>query len=269
MILQNYKEIYKQSKKSSIVVYLLLRVLIILCLVREFMLGNYMNAMLCIYSLILLAVPLFVKRRLKISLPSGLEISIFCFIFAAEILGEIDNFYGNIPIWDTMLHTINGFLAASVGFSLIDLLNNNVKNFSLSPVFVAIVAFCFSMTIGVLWEFFEFTADNVARTDMQKDRIVNIISTVELDPEKNNNAIVIKDIAYTVLYDEEGNILTTIDGGYLDIGIIDTMKDLFVNLLGAVVFSVFGYLYIVDRDKYKIAKRFQIKKIDEGKKEEV
>ena len=264
MILQNYKDIYHESKKSTIVAYLLLRLIVIACMIREIFLGNYMNVVLCIYSLVLFAVPLLLKNKLKISLPSGLEIAIFCFIFASEILGEINNFYGNIPNWDTMLHTINGFLAASVGFSMIDLLNNNIKNFNLTPIFVAIFAFCFSMTIGVLWEFIEFTADVVIRTDMQKDRIVQVVSTVELDPQKDNNAIVIKNIDHTILYDKEGSELAKIEGGFLDIGIIDTMKDLFVNLIGAVVFCVFGYLYIVDRDKYQVAKKFQIEKIEDN-----
>ena len=262
MRLQSFKEVYKNSKKSSIAVYLLLRVLIVICLIREFILQNYMNTILCVISLLLFAVPIFIKGKLKINLPSGLEISIFCFIFAAEILGEIENFYGNIPIWDSLLHTLNGFLAASVGFSLIDLLNHKVKNFNLSPIFVALVAFCFSMTIGVLWEFFEFSADRIANLDMQKDRVVNMISTVELDPENHNQAIVIKNIDHTILYDKDGNELAVIEGGYLDIGIIDTMKDLFVNLIGAVVFSILGYLYITDRDKYKFAESFQIEKIN-------
>ena len=155
-----------------------------------------------------------------------------------------------------MLHTLNGFLAAGIGFSLVDLLNENSKRISLSPFFVAIVAFCFSMTIGVLWEFFEYGADRYFKTDMQKDFIVNTISTVTLDPKKDNNAIVVDGIDYTILYDANGKELATIEGGYLDIGIIDTMKDLFVNFIGAVAFSIIGFLYIENREKYKFATNF-------------
>ena len=155
-----------------------------------------------------------------------------------------------------MLHTLNGFLAAGIGFSLVDLLNENSKSISLSPFFVAIVAFCFSMTIGVLWEFFEYSADRYFKYDMQKDYIINTISTVTLDPEKNNNAIRINGIDHTILYDENGDELATIEGGYLDIGIIDTMKDLFVNFVGAVAFSIIGFLYVKNREKYKFATNF-------------
>lgn len=160
-----------------------------------------------------------------------------------------------------MLHTINGFLAAGIGFSLVDLLNENSKSINLSPAFVAIVAFCFSMTIGVLWEFFEYGADKYFRYDMQKDYVINSISTVTLDEENANNAIVIKEIDYTILYDAKGNELAVIENGYLDIGIIDTMKDLFVNFIGAIAFSIIGYVYIKDREKYKFADNFIPKKV--------
>lgn len=260
MKIKEAKEIFKNTKKSSLMTYIVLRILVLICLVREMILMNYLNALLCVLSLILFNVTFFIEKKFKIDLPNGLEIAIYCFIFSAEILGEVENFYGTIPIWDNILHTLNGFLAASVGFSLIDLLNKKVKNFNLSPVFVALVAFCFSMTIGVLWEFYEYSSDKFTLSDMQKDAIVSTVSTVTLDPNHDNKAVVVKNIAKTIMYDKDGKQIAVIDGGYLDIGLNDTMEDLFVNLIGAAVFSTLGYLYIVDRDKYKIAQKFQIKK---------
>lgn len=111
------------------------------------------------------------------------------------------------------------------------------------------------MTIGVLWEFVEFTADSVVITDMQKDKIVKNISSVEINQNSENVPIKVNDIEKTEIYSKGGKI-TTIENGYLDIGIIDTMKDLFVNFIGAIVFSIMGYLYIKNRDKYKFAKNF-------------
>jgi len=189
-------------------------------------------------------------------LPSLLEAIIYLFIFSAEILGEIYNFYGNISNWDLMLHTLNGFLCAAVGFSLIDLLNENSKKLKLSPIYVTLVAFCFSMTVGICWEFWEYTLDKVVLYDMQKDTLVSTISTVELDPQKNNKEVIIKNIDKTILYDENGKELATIEGGYLDLGVNDTIEDLFVNLIGAVSFSILGYFYIKNRDKYKFAENF-------------
>jgi len=252
--MKRIKKIVENNSKSSIIVYLLLRLLVILCMIRECFSGNWNNAFLCLLSLVLFLMPFFIEKKLKIELPSVLEIIILLFIFSAEILGEINNFYGRIPYWDTILHTLNGFLCAGVGFALFDLLNNNVKSIKLSPFFLSIVAFCFSMTIGVLWEFFEFSADQYFGTDMQKDRIVHNINSVLLNDEDENIAIKIDDIEKSIIYINEGKY--EIKNGYLDIGLIDTMKDLLVNFVGALVFSILGYLYILNRDKYKFVDNF-------------
>lgn len=250
------KEVYKETKRSSLLVYMILRFLVILCMILELLRGDLNNALLCLLSLILFTLPFFIQKTLKITLPSLLESIIFIFIFSSEILGEINNFYGLIPFWDTMLHTINGFLAAAIGFSLVDLLNKNSKGIQLSPLYVSIVAFCFSMTIGVLWEFIEFSADKLFKSDMQKDRIVESIASVEFDPDKNNQSIQYNNISYTILYDKDENVLLKINGGYLDIGLIDTMKDLFVNFIGAIVFSILGYFYLINHQERAFIKNF-------------
>lgn len=249
------KKKYNETNKRSISVYLVLRVLVIASMVFQILSGNIANGLLCILALFLFTIPTIISEKYKIGIPSVLESIIYCFIFATTILGEINNFYGIIPFWDTILHTLNGFICAGIGFSLVDLLNQNSKGISLSPLYVAIVAFCFSMTVGVLWEFFEFTADSVVRTDMQKDRIVQSISSVELNPSRENVPIKVSDIEKTEIYTEDGKIVT-IEGGYLDIGIIDTMKDLLVNFVGAIIFSIIGFLYVKNRDKYKFARNF-------------
>ena len=249
------KEKYKETNKKSIIAYLILRILVLISMVFQIIMGNFQNVLMCILSLILFTIPTIVSEKFKIGLPSLLETIIYIFIFSSTILGEINNFYGIIPFWDTLLHTLNGFLCAGIGFSLVDLLNQNSKKINLSPIYVVIVAFCFSMTIGILWEFYEFTADSVLRTDMQKDRIIQNISSVELNLDRENIPIKVNDIEKTEIYSKDGTI-TTIENGYLDIGIIDTMKDLFVNFIGAVVFSIIGFLYIKNRKKYKFAKNF-------------
>ena len=265
-----------EYKKRDLTVYVILRILVIITMISQLLRGNYENVFMCILTLILFLVPIFIDRKLNIKLPTVLEAIILLFIFSAEILGEVRNFYGIFKGWDTILHTINGFLCAAIGFSLIDILNRSHKfHTKLTPLFVALVSFCFSMTIGVLWEFFEFGADNILKLDMQKDRIVNTISTVTLEPEGKNKPVIVDNIKKTVIYsyDEAGDIIeTTIEGGYLDIGIIDTMKDLIVNFIGAVVFSIIGLLYINNRDGYKFAEAFMPilkteKEIEETRKE--
>lgn len=250
------KERYKETKRSSLVVYMILRLLVIICMILQIIRGDIHNALLCLLSLVLLFMPFFIQRSLKITLPNTLEIIIFLFIFSAEILGEIQNFYGLIPFWDSILHTINGFLSAAVGFSLVYLLNSNSKKISLSPIYLCLVAFCFSMTIGILWEFFEYGTDKILKVDMQKDEVLETISSVNFDPENNNNAILIENIDHTILYDKNGNEIVTINDGYLDIGLNDTMKDLLVNFLGAIVFSCLGYFYIISNGSNKFITHF-------------
>lgn len=261
--MKKIKEAYKESRKGVLVVYLLLRFLVILVMVRQIFLHNYWNAFLCILVLIQFLIPYFITKKLKIELPSIFEIIILLFIFSSEVLGEIQNFYGVFKHFDTVLHTLNGFLCAAVGFSLIDLCNNNSEKFNLSPLYLTIVAFCFSMTIGVLWEFLEYSIDKVMLSDMQKDKLVTKISSVWLNPDGKNKAIIVDNINKTIIYSDSGE--TVIEGGYLDLGLNDTMKDLIVNFVGAVVFSIFGYLYIINRDKYKIAEKFMPKKVNKCK----
>ena len=253
---KQYKKAFQEAMarelrehKSSFIVFYILRLLVIVVLVRQLMLANYEGAFFCILAFLLLYLPSWIQVKLRIELPPPLEITIFCFIFAAEILGEVNAFYVVIPGWDTMLHTINGFLAAAVGFSMVMLLNDDERvAFHLSPAFLAMVAFCFSMTIGVLWEFFEFGMDYFLGTDMQKDTVIHAIHTVSLDPTLSNKVVTIPDIQDVVINGESLGL-----GGYLDIGIIDTMKDLFVNFIGAVVFSVTGFLYVKSKGRKKSA----------------
>ena len=253
------KATINKANKATFFVYLTLRLLVILCLVRELFHSNYENVLLCILSLILFLLPVFVEKTFKIDLPNVLEIIVLIFIFSAEILGEINNFYGIFSNFDNILHTINGFLCASIGFSLIYLLNENIEYFKLSPLFVSIFAFCFSMTIGVFWEFFEYGMDNMFGLDMQKDEYVTYVNTVTLDPDFSNKVIKADGIEKTISYDKNNNQVLEIDG-YLDIGLHDTMKDLIVNFVGAFVFSVFGYLYILNKEKHPIAGKFLTKK---------
>lgn len=243
-----------KKSRGKVFLYILLRVLVVAVMIAQIWNQNWNNVFLCVLTLILFMIPSFVDKQLHIEMPTTLEIIIILFIFSAEILGEIQEYYLIFDHWDAMLHTINGFLMAAIGFSLIDILNQN-ENFSmsLSPVFVAVFAFCFSMTIGVLWEFFEFGADWFFQTDMQKDTIIQSISSVIFNPEGKNVAVTIP-IESIVVNGQAWNY-----GGYIDIGLIDTMSDLFVNFIGAVVFSIFGLFYIRGRGKGTFVKRFMPK----------
>lgn len=234
------------------IVYLLLRMSVVLVIIDQIKSRDYENIFLCILTLILFMIPSFIEKRIHIDIPDTLETIILLFIFSAEILGEINSYYLIFPYWDTTLHTINGFLAAAIGLSLIDILNKNDRfSISLSPVFVALVAFCFSMTIGVVWELFEFSMDQLLGFDMQKDTYINSFRTVLLNKDKLNVPVSVTINSLSV----NGEAWNS----YIDIGLIDTMMDLFVNFIGATIFSIFGFFYIKHRGKGNFLKRFIVK----------
>jgi hypothetical protein len=246
-----------QDKKTVMTVYFVLRAMVILAMVHQIFLGNWENVFLCVLTLILFLMPSILERKFKVDLPDTREILVLMFIFAADILGEIAEFYIRVPHWDTALHTINGFLFAAVGFAIVNMLNEDKRvAMRLSPVSVALVAFCFSMTIGVLWEFFEWSADLLLGLDMQKDTILAGISSVMLHPDGKNDPMAMEGIRDVILILEDGTQVKLGLGGYLDIGLMDTMKDLLVNLIGAVIFSFFGYFYVKTKGQGKIAKMF-------------
>lgn len=241
-----------RQQPAVFAVYVVLRLIVVAELVLSILRSEYESAFICLLVLILFILPFFIQQNFGIQLPTTLEIIILLFIFAAEILGELEGYFITYPNWDTMLHTTTGFLCAATGFALIDILNRNSRiKFQLSPIYVALAAFCFSMTVGVLWEFFEFGMDRLFHLDMQKDTVVQSITSVMLDPTNSNTPITIDGIHSVAV---NGNDLGF--DGYLDIGLYDTMEDLFVNFIGAVTFSVIGYFYIKHRGKGKLARAF-------------
>lgn len=246
-----------REKRAVTLVYIFLRTSVLLVLLAQIFNRNFENVFLCVLTLILFTMPSLLERKLDIDLPNTLEIIILLFIYAAEILGEIGAYYVTFPNWDTVLHTMNGFLCAAIGFSLLDILNRNSRvRFHLSPLYLAIVAFCFSMTVGVLWEFFECAMDQFFFFDMQKDTIVHGIGTILLDPTGGNHPVVLRNITDVIVVQADGAKTALGLGGYLDIGLMDTMEDLFVNFIGALVFSIIGYFYVLSRGKGKFVKRF-------------
>ena len=254
-----------QNKRLISTLYVLLRLSVVMVLIARALDGDFESVMLCVLTLLLFTLPSVIERRLKVDLPDTLEIIILLFIYAAEILGEIRAFYILFPFWDTMLHTLNGFLCAAIGFSLVDLLNRSQKfTFTLSPLYLSIVAFCFSMTVGVLWEFFECLMDRLFFLDMQKDTIIPAISSVMLDPAGGNHPVRIGDIQDVILVLSDGTRQSLGLGGYLDIGLLDTMEDLFVNFVGAAVFSTVGYFYVKRRGRGRFARRFIPQVMDEA-----
>ena len=259
-----FKKVYNALKlelkehRSSFIVYFTLRAVVIMLGIFFLINKRYESLFFCALTLVLLVLPSLFQLTFRVEMPTTLEIILLLFIFAAEILGEIGDFYYAFPYWDTVLHTLNGFICAGIGLSLADLLNKNEKlKFQLSPIFTVLVGFCFSMTIGVLWEFFEYFMDMTFNMNMLKDTIITEIHSVPVDQLGNITSIT--NIQTTMVNNELLNIK-----GYLDIGLIDTMNDLIVNFIGAFVFSVFGYFYTKNHGEDWVAKQFILRRKDKN-----
>ena len=241
-----------KNNRAAFVTWLLLRLLVLAAMVYSAVQGEYENVFICILVLFLFLLPSLLQKGLGIAFPSGFQILILVHIFACEILGELACYYVRFPHWDTVTHTVWGFLCAAIGYSLVDILNReDSTHFHLSPAFLAIVAFCFSMTIGVLWEFFEFSMDRLLGMDMQKDTVITSFTSVMLDPTQSNIPILLDNITDVAVNGESLGL-----GGYLDIGLFDTMEDLFVNLIGALTFALIGFFRSRRENARKIAEQF-------------
>ena len=195
--------------------------------------------------LFLFFLPPLVERTFSLRFPVALEISAYLFVFCAGVLGEIGGFYGRFAAFDSILHAANGFLFAGFGFCLFSLFEKKRAVQSLpSPAYQSFTAFCFSMTVGVLWEIFEFCADFFLHADMQKDTFLTGIHSM-LIPDGKGGVFHVENITKVEIKVADGAIFTL--PAYLDVGLVDTMKDLAVNLCGAWAFCIIGYVYLKRR----------------------
>ncbi len=166
----------------------------------------------CILGLFAMTLPGLLSHRFQIEIPSGMLVLYAIFLYGAIFLGEVRSFYYTVPHWDTILHTFSGGMLGALGFSFVTLLNKTDKiPLNLSPLFIAIFAFCFAVTLGVFWEIYEFTFDGVLGLNMQKFAL------------------------------ESGEQLMG------RAALQDTMKDLIVDCLGAFIMALVGYISL----KYK------------------
>lgn len=178
----------------------------------------------CTLGVVAMFLPGLFERKFKIEIPSNMLILYTLFLYCAIYLGEVKSFYYHVPHWDTILHTFSGFMLGALGFSFVTLLNKTeVVPINLSPLFVVIFSFCFAVTLGVFWEIYEFAFDGMLGLNMQKFALegrVDLIGRAAL---------------------------------------IDTMKDLIVDSLGALLMSIIGYISLIYKKGW--VEKLQVKKI--------
>ncbi|WP_075980176.1 hypothetical protein [Bacillus massilinigeriensis] len=163
----------------------------------------------CVFGSIIIFLPSKVEKRFNIDIPDIMEIIFFIFLFCAIYLGEVRNFYFRIPYWDLILHGFSAVMLGALGLVIVNFFNDAENlNIQLSPFFVALFAFCFAVTCGAIWEIYEFMADWLLGTNMQK--------------------FILSD--GTVLLGREA--------------VADTMEDINVDALGSLLMSIFGYFHL-------------------------
>ena len=177
----------------------------------------------CMLGLVVWSLPSFLNKRLDIQLPNSFLAMYFVFLYCAIYLGEVRNFYYAVPHWDTILHTFSGMMLGTLGFSVVLLLNHSgSKRVHLSPSFVALFAFCFAAALGVVWEIYEFSLDSLLGLNMQKYMLE------DHTPKIGREAL------------------------------MDTMKDLIVDVVGAAATSLVGLVLMNMRPDWLY--RFDLRK---------
>lgn len=158
-------------------------------------------------GLVFLRLPRLLSRPLGIDIPHGLYIAYMLFLWAAIFLGEFALLYYRVPFWDTLMHFFSAVLLTLLGLSLPTLITGE----EISPLLCTILAVGFSVTVGVLWEVYEFSFDGILGLNMQKFATLTRSGLASLT----------------------GRAALT-----------DTMTDLIVDLIGSLVPSVAAGIYI-------------------------
>lgn len=252
------KQLLKPGGRFGIGIYCLLNLFVTIAALVSVFQGDGKHLMTCFKIMIMFLIPWLIEWKFKIELSSIFILIIHVFMYAAVILGELDSYYLKYPYWDTILHAISGFLSACAGFMLVHLIGEQKQKLKLwiKPIYIVVFAFCLSMTVGVMWEFYEFGMDNLCNRDMQKDTIIHTIKSVKLNQE-NHSLTILNDVSNVTVNGQDYDL-----GGYLDIGLYDTMGDLFINLGGALLCCVIGYFALKKDYKYPIVNCFFYVKVN-------
>lgn len=256
----------QEKKKTSllnIIIYILLRLIFILAGIVSVSNADYLTALQCFLALFIFILPAIIDKKFNIDIPNALEISIIIFTFMTVLGGELGHFYAQYPLWDKMTHTFSGFMIAAIGVALIDLLNKRkIAVSNLSPFFMVFFAFCFALTVGVMWEFLEFAVDKFSgATDMQADYFVSSFASKIAGGPKNPTPVIVKNIENVVINFKDGREALVLPG-YIDIGNKDTMYDLMVGSIGAFAFCLVEFIVVTKKKvrMQKIADSYLIKK---------
>lgn len=205
-------------------IIILMRVVVIFYLIIGIIKWNTTTVVAALLSLVLMTITSYLKK--KLNLDKKLELLIYIFIITTEVLGQIYHFYTRVPIFDIIIHTYSSFVISYIALIII-------KKHKLPKIITILFIFSFAMMCESIWEIFEFGTDHLLKTDMQKDTIINEITSCYLSENKDTpttivvDNVVVNNISFTDKYN-----------GYLDIGLYDTISDMSCALVGALIFII-------------------------------
>ena len=220
---QKYKQKIKKKNVGNKILYYLLQVLTLMTAIaslvmyivkREGLETTANQIFMCVMALICINIPAFLEKKFKFYIPNYISIILYVFIFAHYVLGEVLRVYDHSIVFDKILHTTSGVIMSFIGFSFIFMLNKiNPEKMKLSPFFIVLFTFCFTMTTEYVWELFEYSADRLLDLNMQRwqDGITETL--------------------------ENGSVISSVPYGS---GLKDTMGDMAVNILGCLGVCVYA-----------------------------
>ncbi|MGM9665270.1 MAG: hypothetical protein ACI3XX_01885 [Eubacteriales bacterium] len=168
----------------------------------------------CVLGMVVINLPNILTKKLKWHIPTLFYVLYMLFLYLSIFVGEVAKFYYKVHLWDDLLHLSSSMMLAMLGFSLVDILNEKNTYVKLSPFFVSLFACTFSLSMGAIWEIFEFTFDHFLGFNMQKYAV-----------ESSDGVTILSDLV-----------------GHAALS--DTMTDIIIDFTGAVVISVIGYISV-------------------------
>ena len=223
VLTQKYKQKIKKKNVGNKILYYLLQVLTLMTAIaalvmyivkREGLETTANQIFMCVMALICINIPAFLEKKFKFYIPNYISIILYVFIFAHYVLGEVLRVYDHSIVFDKILHTTSGVIMSFIGFSFIFMLNKiNPEKMKLSPFFIVLFTFCFTMTTEYVWELFEYSADRLLDLNMQRwqDGITETLA--------------------------DGSVISSVPYGS---GLKDTMGDMAVNILGCLGVCVYA-----------------------------
>jgi hypothetical protein len=182
--------------------------------------AGFSNIFLGFLAAVLFSIPWIIESRFKLNIPNYLEIIVLVFLFSAIVLGNIHGFLETVKGYDKLLHIVSGTFISVIGYEIIHFFNiSKSKETRLSPGILSVFAFCFSITLLVIWEFYEFAVDTIA---------------YNINNDTSRNMQRYQWINESLIYPQP-------------YGLMDTMLDLLVGSIGAAVVSILGWRILLHK----------------------